>query len=56
MPSEKFKTYLAHIRPIVERQKHGHHLLAKRITQKSGRPQCIVCGQQIGSNTCAMQH
>ena len=54
--TEKFKTYLAHIRPIVEKHKDGRTLTAGRITLKSSRPQCLVCGQQIGSNTCSMQH
>jgi hypothetical protein len=56
MPSEKFKAFLAHIRPIVEKHKDGRHLQAAKLTLKSSRPDCLVCGQQIGSTSCTMQH
>jgi hypothetical protein len=56
MPSEKFKAFLAHIRPIVEKHKDGRNLNAGKLTLKSSRPDCLVCGQQIGSTSCTMQH
>ena len=52
--TEKFKKFVDYIRPIVEKHKDGQHLRAKRPTLKSSRPDCLVCGQQIGSNTCSM--
>ena len=56
MKSEKFRAFVQHIRPIVEKHKDGRHLQAAKLTLKSSRPDCLVCGQQIGSNSCTMQH
>jgi hypothetical protein len=56
MKSEKFRAFVQHIRPIVEKHKDGRHLNAGKLIVKSSRPDCLVCGQQIGSNSCSMQH
>jgi hypothetical protein len=56
MPSEKFKAFIEHIKPIVEKHKDGLRLNAEKLTLKSSKSDCLVCGQQIGSNSCSMQH